>query len=416
MSLSSNFPTSKPSLNLDFANVGALDPRVTFTRSSSATYTNSLGLIATAATNVARFDYDPVTLAARGLLVEEQRTNLLLYSQEFDNAYWAKALSSITANATTSPDGTVNADQSTIDNTTGFHDAAIVQVSVTSGTVYTVSLFAKKSVGIESFYFYTDAPSAASIAKFNLNNGAYIGNASGNGYAAFSSYSSQSFGNGWYRFTATFTASATASNRYVVFGMSTNTNDNVTPLAGNGTDNFYLWGAQLEAGSFATSYIPTVASTVTRSADVASVNTVSPWYNSSESTLFAEFDISGPSGAFGGYVAQLAVTALSNNGILIYNNSVGLGTSAYIDASGVSLGVNTANVPAKIALAYNGSSNGAVRNGGSVSSVGTTVSGAATRLSLGSEYGGNYVMNGHLRQIAYYPRRLTNAEIQALTS
>ena len=97
MSLSSNFPTSKPSLNLDFANVGALDPRITFTRSSSATYTNSLGLIATAATNVARFDYDPVTLAARGLLVEESRTNLFVQSSDFSTT-WLTFQSAVTTN------------------------------------------------------------------------------------------------------------------------------------------------------------------------------------------------------------------------------------------------------------------------------------------------------------------------------
>ena len=359
---------------------------------------------------------------ARGLLVEEQRTNLVTYSEDFSNAAWAKARSSIIANATTSPDGTVNADQSTIDNTTGFHDAALVQVSVTSGTVYTISLFAKKNVGIESFYFYTDATSTASIAKFNLNNGAYIGNASGNGYVAFSSYSSQSFGSGWYRFTATFTASATASNRYVVFGMSTNTNDTVTTLAGNGTDNFYLWGAQLEAGSFATSYIPTLASTVTRSADVASVNTLSPWFNASAGTVYAEFDIIGKTPTFG-MASQIDDGTLNNRIVNIGQEASGgdVRTGSFIAQSGASemneYPVTSMTVGAvyKSALAFATNNCAITVNGASIVDSSVTLPTGLTTTRLGSRISDGY-LNGHLRRFAFYPRRLTASELTALTA
>ena len=83
---------------------------ITFTRSTTATFVGSNGLIQSAAINAPRFDFDPVTLAPLGFLIEEQRVNLLLYSAEFDNAAWAKTNTTITANATTSPDGTANAD------------------------------------------------------------------------------------------------------------------------------------------------------------------------------------------------------------------------------------------------------------------------------------------------------------------
>lgn len=360
----------------------------------------------TAAVYGPRFDYDPVTLAARGLLVEESRTNLVTYSEQFDNVAWIKLNASVTANAATSPDGTVSADLLIPDTSSNQH-GVYQSLGATAGTPYTQSVFAK-AAGY-NWLFMTEGNNVTASASFNLATGV-VGTVAGTGSP---SATITALGNGWYRCTLTYTPIATSQNIQV---RAANADAGPT-FAGNGTSGIYIWGAQLEANaSFASSYIPTLASTVTRSADVASVNTLSPWYNSSESTLFADFDISGPSGVFGGYVAQLAVTALSNNGILIYNNSVGLGTSAYIDASSVSLGNNTANVPAKIAIAYNGSSNGAVRNGGSVSSVGTTISGAATRLSLGSEYGGSYVMNGHLRRVAFFPRRLSNAEIQALTS
>ena len=184
-------------------------------------------------------------------LVELVPYNLVQYSQEFDNAYWTKSNTSIVANQTTAPDGTLTADKSVIDSSTSFHDAAIGTYSKVDGQVYTLSIYAKKSVGIESVYFYN--PDGNRVAKFNMNNGAYIGNASTNGYSAYSSYTTETLANGWYRFTATFTATSTASTSFIL-GISTNTTDTVTTLTGNGTDNVFIWGAQLVEGSVAKDY------------------------------------------------------------------------------------------------------------------------------------------------------------------
>jgi len=81
---------SAASLNLDFTASNTLDSRITFTRATTATYFNSSGVLSTAASGEARFDYNPTTLAARGLLIEEQRTNSELYSEDFANAHWQK--------------------------------------------------------------------------------------------------------------------------------------------------------------------------------------------------------------------------------------------------------------------------------------------------------------------------------------
>ena len=104
-------PTIRPSLNLDFANTKYLDSRVTFSRTSTATYYDQYGTLQTAAMGEARFDYDPATGEAKGLLIEEQRTNLLTYSEQFDNAAWIKTRLSVDANNTTAPDGTLTADK-----------------------------------------------------------------------------------------------------------------------------------------------------------------------------------------------------------------------------------------------------------------------------------------------------------------
>jgi hypothetical protein len=100
-----------PSLYLNFVNNEVLDPRITFTRASTATYVGSDGLIKTAATNVPRFAHDPVTGEGLGLLIEEARTNLLLYSEQSDNAAWGKTNILTTANAVIAPDGTLTADK-----------------------------------------------------------------------------------------------------------------------------------------------------------------------------------------------------------------------------------------------------------------------------------------------------------------
>lgn len=368
-----------------------------------------------------RFDYDPVTLAARGLLIEESRSNLLTYSEQFDNAAWTKARSSITANAATSPSGTVTADQSTIDNTNGFHDACYQTFSATSGTSYTFSIFVKKNVGIEAVYFYTDATSPGAIAKFNLTTGAYIGNAPGNGYSAFTSYSSTALSNGWYRIVATVTAASTNPSTFFTIGMSTNTNDTVAQFTGNGTDNFYLWGAQLEAGSFATSYIPTLASSVTRSADVASVNTLSPWYNATEGTLFAEFVLNG---VVGKYARAVAFSDGTNGDTIEIRSWEPTSSMSFtvVDGSANQCDITTsapvANTIYKYAGAYKVNDFAASKNGGTV---GTDTSGTiptVDRLIIGrsgaSDAGTE--LNGWMRRIAYYPRRLTNAELQSLTA
>ena len=104
MSINQNFPEVSPSLTLDFANSRRLDPRITFTRSSTATYVGSNGLIKTAPVDEARFDHDPETLESLGLLIEESRTNLISYSQDFTNALWQTANNRATCDATTGID------------------------------------------------------------------------------------------------------------------------------------------------------------------------------------------------------------------------------------------------------------------------------------------------------------------------
>jgi len=123
---------------------GTLDSRVTFTRASGGTRFNSSGVLETVASDVPRFDHDPVTLAPRGLLIEGARTNLVQFSEEMDNAYWTKAQSSVTANATAAPSGATTADNwiPTTSGTTG-QTRLLRQVNsaTTVGQAVTVSAY-----------------------------------------------------------------------------------------------------------------------------------------------------------------------------------------------------------------------------------------------------------------------------------
>lgn len=225
-------------------------------RATTATYVGSDGLIKTAGINEVRFDY--TNGSCPSILVEPQRTNLLLRSEEFDNASWGKTNTTITANQTAAPDGNITADKLIESATSGNH---FVRTSLSfSGVIgsYSITVFAKSNGRNLMVREYNQTGFGA---KFDLQNGTII-SLIGAGTTA----SIKDLGDGWYRCSTTviFTNSV---NAVIQFSLLNGSTDN---YIGDGVSGAYLWGAQLEAGSNATSYIPTVASAVTRNADVIS--------------------------------------------------------------------------------------------------------------------------------------------------
>lgn len=244
MAIQSNFPAIKPSLLLDFANTKQLDPRITFTRASTATF------------------YNGVTTA-----MAEQ--NLLTYSQEFDNAAWTKFNSTITANTVVAPDGTTTAETLTANSSTSGHNTGQL-ITLTSGTTYTASVYAKKNTldYINVFVINTSSSAVFASAAFNLNTGVVASsNANGTGFAVVSS-SITSVGNGWYRCVLVATYGSSGSSPAVGFALN---NDGTTPngesggksFAGTGTESVYIWGAQLEQRSAVTAYTATTTQAIT---------------------------------------------------------------------------------------------------------------------------------------------------------
>jgi hypothetical protein len=219
-----------------------------------------------------RFDHDPTTGESLGLLPEEGRTNLYSFSEQFDDASWAKgnADGTITADQSVSPNGTTTADlyrENTVATTSRYIAKSI---SITSGQAYSISCWAKQGPGATRYLglVLTTTGFGANVnASFTLS-GVGSFNIASSGTAT--SASIQAFPGGWYRCTLISQATATVT-LFPQIRLSNSPTSGISSYTGDGTSGIYIWGAQLEAGAFPTSYIPTVASTVTRAADVASI-------------------------------------------------------------------------------------------------------------------------------------------------
>jgi hypothetical protein len=407
----------RPALMLNFISSTTLDSRITFTRASTASFVGSNGLIQTAAIDAPRFDYDPVTLAAKGLLIEEQRTNFVKYSDQFGNALgWSFFNATVNANVAVSPDGSTNGD-AIVENTTNGNHGVQQFISYTSGTAYTLSFYVK--AGTRSWCGMT-LPSAAFTggpsSYYNLSGAGTLGTAAGSPTAR----SITAVGNGWYRITITATATATAGGNTLIRSASA---DNTGFYVGvNGAEAIYLYGAQLEAGAFSTSYIPTVTIAVLRSPDIATMTgtNFSSWYNASAGTFLASYEAS--PNLFATYLAASNGTVGANS-FHFDNDSGGQMRAVYYSGSVAQATLNlgaygTAGTVNTVASAYAVNDFAASRNGGAVV---TDTSGALpvgqTQLNIGADPSGAAVnvTNTHIRSIAYYNTRLANTTLQALT-
>ena len=268
-------------LNLDFTKMSALDSRFTFTRSTTATYIDSSGYVATmaaAATNdptKARLDYNPTTLAPSGLLIESAATNLTKRSDNaFTNTYWNDTGNNTTAvdSAVTSPTGVALTASTLTENagaslTRHIHQT-VGEFTPTVSTSYTMSAWVKQPASAAVRYvqlaFFTAGFGLTAYMNFDIQAGTV-----GTGGAAITASTITAYPSGWYRITATAPATATGSSGFQL-GFSTTSSAVRTEsytVSGGSEKAIYLWGAQVELGKGASSYIPTIASQVTRAID-----------------------------------------------------------------------------------------------------------------------------------------------------
>jgi len=317
---------------------------MTFTRATPATRVDENDLISSVTDNVPRIDYTGG--GCPSILLEPLRTNIVLRSEEFDNASFQKNLSSVSVNTTTAPDGTLTADTWTGDGTSGSHYLAQT-VSATSGVAYTQSVFAKKGTNNFLQILGTGAIyDANSWANFDLENGV-VGNIGSSATATITD-----FGNGWYRCTMTATATFTASGIGFLLRLITSATSVRAELNSLAT-SVHLWGAQLEEGAYPTSYIPTTTIAVQRDADVISKTGISDLIGQTEGTMFVEFN----SGELDTEQYFLGINdGTASNRIIIFkqnNNTI----QAQVRKSGVVLAsFSTAGITAttnyKVAISY----------------------------------------------------------------
>lgn len=370
---------------------------------------NYVPVLLEAPINTPRIDFDPITAEPKGLLIEESRTNLLTYSEDFSNAVWNKARASISSNIVVAPDGTLTGSK-------------LVEDTSASNTHYLNSSYvASATLPIISIYVKAAERSRISLQVVRDNGGGFSSTAlevnllTGTKISGPSDATITPVGNGWYRCAVPATSTATTNYglRLVLFDGAN------LAYTGNGYSGIYIWGAQLEAGAFPTSYIKTVASSDSRIKEFASLSgsSFTDWYRQEEGSFFSEyrlgFDISSISifhaeGAPGNTMnIRLSSGSASQFSVALYNtNIVNLAPAGY----------STENTFYRRAIGYATNSfqqaiNGALPNSEDTNGVMPILS----RINLGSNVTSEQ-MNGHIRRLIYWPERLSNSLLQTITA
>jgi hypothetical protein len=428
MSISQNFPNTRPSLNLNFARSKTLDPRITFTRTSTGTYVDESGFIRDAAADEPRFDHDPATGECLGLLIEEQRENRCTQSVNFGYS----ATSNTTETTVFNPDGTAAIRRVPL-STGNFHgassNAANIDISsqaVGGTTDVTTSIFVRNYnnsnlrllIGFAAF----DATPTYRYFLMTINtaNPTTLGIPSGvgwsNGFTKVDNY-----GNGWYRYTfgGRYTKAA-GFNTITFVGEQIFSSTGQQFWYGDDVSGIYTWGKQIELGLFSTSYIPTSGSTVTRTPDNASMTgtNFSSWYNQSEGSIFCSANNNPGVTTSTSRIFYAFRNSASPSGNFIrkwiWNGNTGLLLNSIYTSDGgpiaaeFSTSLETGNKKTVISYKQNDfarSYNGSVplTDGGGNTPVGIN------ELQIGTN------LSGHISQLLYYPTRLPNSQLQTLT-
>jgi hypothetical protein len=353
--------------------------------------------------NVPRLTYEN---GCPSLLLEKQSSNIITYSEDLTDSAWIKQQVTITANATTSPDGTQNADKLIINN--GLTGGYAYRVNSTSATPYTGSFYIKAG-GVNYTTFYTNMSGSYEQALINLTNGAITNSTFAN------TPKTTSVGNGWYRVEYTVNAGGGPVTIYIDGGATSGGGG----YTGNGVDGVYIWGAQVEQSSYATSYIKTTSTSVTRLADSCYKTGISSLIGQTSGTMFVDVNLTHDYNV-NNYLMQIYQD--SNNRILLYRTAYNE-LAFYVLKSGSAFNYVssvTSNTRHKLAFAYESGNSAFYIDGVQIALDTTTFSSfsSLSDLHLGANYDpirvqeGDYLYNEAL----LFQRRLTNTELAQLTT
>ena len=365
-------------LNLDFT-TGTLDSRLTFTRAANtATYINSSGYVTTATANTPRFDYDPVTFTALGLLIESSATNLLNWSETF-----------ATTGGTNNNWADTNLTRTSTNNTSPRNDATALRITASAGNGTIISSAAIGTSASRTLSVWLRRVTGTGNIQYTLDNG--------------TNWTTQVITSSWVRYSfAATTAAQRVGFRIVTSG-----------------DAIELWGAQLEAGSGATSYISTSASQVTRNADecTATGSNFSSWWPLSQSafTVYWDGDISRSPANAQFYWLTRAGGSSRSRGYVTTGSLIRANNTAYDFTMSPTTSM-TVGTRYRSAVAISSGSSAMYANNSTVTGSDTSA-GAVTLFDADSlNFNPNAENFMHIRAFKFYQSRLTNAELLALVS
>ena len=370
-------------LNLDFTKMSALDSRFTFTRSTTATYINSSGYVASAAINEARFEYDATTLAASGLLIESAATNLLNFSETF-----------ATTGGTNNNWADTNLTRTSTNNTSPRNDATALRITASAANGTIISSAAIGTSAARTLSVWLRRVTGTGNIQYTLDNG--------------TTYTTQAITAVWVRYTFAVT---TAAQR-VGFRIVTS------------ADAIEIWGVQLETGTGSSSYIPTTTAQVTRATDVCTMSgtNFTSWFNNTEGTILFIGNntiVPAPSNFSSNWALVNAgassrisqYTRHTNGRIGATCRDSGGGALTFDSPSATTLITTTAEYKTAFALK---SSDFAYSVNGAAVGLGDGVGVFETVASL--DFARDGVRNGHIKCFKFWPTRLTNAQLIAIST
>jgi hypothetical protein len=431
-------------LSLDFTALGSLDSRFTFTRSTTATFINSSGYvesIGAAASNdptKARFDYDPTTLTARGLLIEGSATNYAVSSEAFSTSYWGisgMAGSAPTATSQTNPKNTASCIQFVEDTSTGAHGAYQSMSGLTAGTVYTLSAWVKSdgTRNFASLRLTVSGGSPSYTAVWSLTDGT-AGNTLTTGSPTSTARSIVAYPNGWYRIQISM-ACPTGFTAMIGYVNGSNTNTLTTQpqsYTGVATKGIFVWGAQMEASTSASasSYIPTTTSNAQRAADSCAILLSSFGFSTTAGTLYADwYRKNGDSGSQSGgpwstdYASArwLGVqNAVASNTVSLssWSGSTNIANGSTRNKAAATYGAWTGSVSPTTFCVNNSAVTSASRDFNPSTATYLTIGAGSSSAGSSPAYGvaTRDWLNNSIRVIKYWPSILSNETLQSLTA
>jgi hypothetical protein len=396
-----------PYLSLQPARYGTLtnialgDSPLIYSRIGAGTRIGSTGLVESSAADAFRIQHDPITLERLGLLVEEQRTNVLTFSENTNSGFLGlRAI--ISSDVIAAPTGTVTADKIVEDSTASASHYLYRYPAITTNTTYTYSVFLKSAERSYALIGFNNSIEGNGVrVGVDLNAGTIgapfvIG--SGSGAAA----SIQSVGNGWYRVVLSGIVDTTSTLGLCTIYLATSILTSGTPsYTGNGTSGLYAWGAHLEAGALPLSYIPTTTAQATRGDDILTYDS----FSRPIGTIYAEFR--NPGIGTRGIFSANDNTAnnrieLSTSGTSMFLTVVSGGTTQ----ASINAGTFTANALTKVAARIVAGGFAVSLNGAAEVVVNTGTVPTINRLQIGRTQAGDY-LNGTLARLDLFEQPTT---------